>query len=35
MHTHRVARNASKTRKAKILAVLISATDQDPVLPPG
>lgn len=35
MHTHRVARNASKTRKAKILAVLISATGQDLVLPPG
>ena len=35
MHTHRVARNASKTRQAKILAVLISATGQDLVLPPG
>ncbi len=35
MHTHRLARNASKSRKAKILAVLISATGQDLLLPPG
>lgn len=34
-HTHRVARNASKTRKAKILAVLISDKGQELVLPPG
>ncbi|HTJ09000.1 MAG TPA: cupin domain-containing protein [Candidatus Binataceae bacterium] len=33
-HTHRVARNASKTRPAKILAVLISAKGQELVLPP-
>jgi quercetin dioxygenase-like cupin family protein len=35
MHTHRIARNASKTRPAKILAVLISEKDQDLVLPPA
>jgi len=33
-HTHRIARNASKTRPAKILAVLISEKGQDLVLPP-
>jgi quercetin dioxygenase-like cupin family protein len=33
-HTHRVARNASKTRPAKILAVLVSDKGQDLVLPP-
>lgn len=33
-HTHRVARNASKTRPAKILAVLISDKGQELVLPP-
>src|SRR5512146_336780 len=35
MHTHRMARNASKTRPAKILAVLISEEGQDLVLPPS
>lgn len=35
MHTHRIARNASKTRPAKILAVLVSEQGQDLVLPPG
>lgn len=35
MHTHRIARNASKTRPAKILAVLISENGQALVLPPG
>lgn len=35
VHTHRVARNASKTRPAKILAVLISDKGQELVLPPG
>jgi quercetin dioxygenase-like cupin family protein len=35
MHTHRIARNASKTRPAKILAVLISEKGQELVLPPG
>jgi quercetin dioxygenase-like cupin family protein len=35
MHTHRIARNASKTRPAKILAVLISDKGQELVLPPG
>ncbi len=34
MHTHRIARNASKTRPAKILAVLISEKGQELVLPP-
>jgi quercetin dioxygenase-like cupin family protein len=34
MHTHRVARNASKTRPARILAVLISEKGQELVLPP-
>ena len=33
-HTHRIARNASKTRPAKILAVLVSDKGQDLVLPP-
>jgi quercetin dioxygenase-like cupin family protein len=35
MHTHRTARNASKTRPAKILAVLISDKGQELVLPPA
>jgi hypothetical protein len=35
MHTHRVARNASKSRKAMILALLISEKGQELVLPPG
>jgi quercetin dioxygenase-like cupin family protein len=35
MHTHRIARNASKTHPAKILAVLISDKGQALVLPPG
>jgi quercetin dioxygenase-like cupin family protein len=35
MHTHRVARNASKSRWAKIVAVLISEKGQELVLPPG
>jgi quercetin dioxygenase-like cupin family protein len=35
MHTHRIARNASKTRPAKILAVLISDKGQELVLPPA
>ena len=34
MHTHRIARNASKSRRAKILAVLISDKGQELVLPP-
>jgi quercetin dioxygenase-like cupin family protein len=34
MHTHQTARNASKTRPAKILAVLISEKGQELVLPP-
>jgi len=34
MHTHRIARNASKTEPAKVLAVLISDKGQAPVLPP-
>ena len=34
MHTHRIARNASKSRPAKILAVLISEKGQELVLPP-
>jgi quercetin dioxygenase-like cupin family protein len=34
MHTHRIARNASKTEPAKILAVLISDKGQAIVLPP-
>ncbi len=34
MHTHRIARNASKRRPAKILAVLISEKGQELVLPP-
>jgi quercetin dioxygenase-like cupin family protein len=34
-HTHRVARNASKSRKAMILALLISEKGQELVLPPG
>ena len=34
MHTHRIARNPSKTRRAKILAVLISEKGQELVLPP-
>jgi len=34
MHTHRIARNASKTRRAKIIAVLISEKGQELVLPP-
>ena len=33
MHTHRIARNASKTRPAKILAVLIAEKGQELVLP--
>ncbi|HVA83879.1 MAG TPA: cupin domain-containing protein [Candidatus Binataceae bacterium] len=35
MHTHRIARNASKTHPAKVLAVLISDKGQALVLPPG
>lgn len=35
MHTHRMARNASKTRPAKILAVLISDKGQELVQPPA
>ncbi|MGH7913137.1 MAG: cupin domain-containing protein [Candidatus Binataceae bacterium] len=35
MHTHRIARNASKSRPAKILAVLISEKGQELVLPPA
>jgi quercetin dioxygenase-like cupin family protein len=35
MHTHRVARNASKTEPAKVLAVLISDKGQALVLPPA
>jgi quercetin dioxygenase-like cupin family protein len=35
MHTHRIARNASKTRRAKVVAVLISDKGQDLVLPPS
>ncbi len=35
LHTHRIARNASKSRPAKILAVLISDKGQQLVLPPG
>jgi quercetin dioxygenase-like cupin family protein len=35
MHTHRTARNASKSRPAKILAMLISDKGQELVLPPG
>ena len=34
MHTHRIARNASKSRRAKILAVLISDKGQELVQPP-
>lgn len=34
MHVHRIARNASKSRPAKILAVLISEKGQELVLPP-
>ncbi|HVB79696.1 MAG TPA: cupin domain-containing protein [Candidatus Binataceae bacterium] len=34
MHTHRIARNASKSRPAKVLAVLISEKGQALVLPP-
>jgi quercetin dioxygenase-like cupin family protein len=35
MHTHRVARNASKSLRAKILAVLILEKGQELVLPPA
>lgn len=35
MHTHRIARNASKSRRAKILAVLISDKGQELVQPPA
>jgi quercetin dioxygenase-like cupin family protein len=35
MHTHRVARNASKSRRAKVLAVLVSDKGQELVQPPG
>ncbi|MGH7000673.1 MAG: cupin domain-containing protein [Stellaceae bacterium] len=34
MHTHRIVRNASKTRGARILAVLISEKGEELVLPP-
>ena len=34
MHTHRIARNASKSRRAKILAVIVSEKGQELVLPP-
>jgi quercetin dioxygenase-like cupin family protein len=34
-HTHRIARNASKTRPARILAVLISGKGESLVLPPA
>jgi quercetin dioxygenase-like cupin family protein len=35
MHTHRIARNASKTHPAKIIAMLISDKGQELVQPPG